>query len=168
MRLMISGEGTDLETATSGPAGAAEGQTGLPMAAGQNGPMGPGHEAAPGQTIAERHTDWPNIRMRIRYGPHNGGKDFQGLGEFLEGAQIFLPENVDPTHAAVIQKYANAGQPGGAVERPGTDMRDSNELAAAEAVYGTGIIVGHVDIDSTGEDAELFTRLDEGRTNPLP
>ncbi len=116
--------------------------------------------------MVQRHPDWPRIRMQVHYGPHNAGKDFRRVKEVLSGARIFFPENVDPSFAADLQHYADP-VPGSGAAFDASNMRDSAERVLAEAVYGTGIIVGHIDIDRT-QDPEFFNQLTEGLTMHLP
>ncbi|HEX8763197.1 MAG TPA: hypothetical protein VF733_05605 [Candidatus Saccharimonadales bacterium] len=118
-----------------------------------------------GTTLAERHPDWPQIKVSFLFSPHGSAVDMKDLPAFTADADIYLYENFDG------ERYRKgASQTTKSLQEWSTGDPDSTEQAIEDikvndrpvrgskyepqlrAVYGRNIAVGSIDLSKQEND----------------
>ena len=132
-------------------------------------------------TLTERHPDWPKIKLNVFLGFHATASDMEKMPQVVKGSQIYLYEDTSGNQATeTLQNYANRTpepahfqadleQTIDETNNNGESIRGSHWEAIVRSIYGTGVIVGHIDLrpgEETG-DATIRNELDALINEPL-
>jgi hypothetical protein len=128
-----------------------------------------------GTTLAERHPDWPPVKLHFHFGPHGTADNFKSVPGLLEGADVYCYENANgPKNTEVLTQISN--YEGGSdpavqdfivdrVKAEGKPIRGTHSEPEVRALAGTGIVIGH--FDTAQDDSELATAHKNSAENYL-
>ncbi|HVQ44807.1 MAG TPA: hypothetical protein VMT30_07665 [Candidatus Saccharimonadia bacterium] len=131
------------------------------------------------KTLAERHPDWPPIALDFYFAPHGSAKDIPDLPGKLQGADVYLYEAARGRKGlSRMQELADANPadfPADHIETVvdtfyGSDesIRGTFDEAQLRALYGSGVVVGHIDLraEEEEEDHEIAEKIFEAYARP--
>jgi hypothetical protein len=108
------------------------------------------------QTLAERHPDWPPVKIEFYFGPHETAKDYPDLKEKLQKADIYFYEDAGGHRDLQEERQELADKqpilPGGAgrtvlrKQLKGEQIRGTTNEAITRAIYGSGKVVESFDL----------------------
>jgi hypothetical protein len=118
-------------------------------------PMFPEHDRR--TTLAERHPDWPAVRLQLSLAPHGNARDMAGLADQMQGADVYFYElrgsniltpfyqqvahlDPGPLPADYLDNWMETGKLG---KRP---IKGTPHEAIIRSLFGTQKIVGHMDL----------------------
>jgi hypothetical protein len=114
------------------------------------------------QLLAERHPEWPPIKLRIHFSPHGSSEDHRGVSEYLQGPatrpDIYLFEATDVSLDDIAAWQRAADRKDWGVEnylRANPHFVGSPDETQLKGLVGSGIAVGSIDLreENAGEVA---------------
>lgn len=118
-------------------------------------------------TLAERHPDWPEIRVTLYLTPHATAGDTSKIGEYMQGKHVYFYEAYGGDSRREEWQWVSDRPAEDSVEDFDQDMRDATYEGRPieethmgpilRSLYKSGIVVGHADLRDS--EAELQQRI---------
>jgi hypothetical protein len=108
----------------------------------------PSLEAELRQTLAERHPDWPPIKLNMYLSSHGSDEDIRGLADHMPKADIYLFEMAGYSDKARRQFQAEANQEPSWLDRRRRNAPAVNtfEGKQREIIRNSGVVVDNIDL----------------------
>lgn len=117
-------------------------------------PAPPKHMVELGRTLAERHPDWPPIKLKFYFTSHETAEDMAGMEGHFQNADIYFYEDAGGSSEKYGLQLDADSDP--SKDKPGSYAKpgSANEVRNRN-IFGSKKIIGHIDLRS-GDPIDMF------------